>query len=91
MYIEQVPKHVAKQLLPGLKVGALVQTTRADYSEDSKTFTRKHLPAGSVGRVKKIYDFGPTNRDGSRFYCEIKFEGHPITSFYSEELVKVKV
>jgi len=90
MYIDQVPKHVPKKMLPGLKVGALVKNTRSDYSQEKNSFVSKPLPAGTVGRVKKIYDFGA--RGGPRrFYCSIKFEGHPITTFYTEELLKVRV
>lgn len=92
MYIPQIPKHIAKKLLPGLKSGALVKTLHADYSEERTNFETKPLPAGTVGRVKRIWDFGArAGRDGHRFYCDIKFEGHPITTFYSNELVKVKV
>jgi hypothetical protein len=91
MYIERVPKHVPKEMLPGLKVGALVKTRNPDESQ-GKDFTMKFLPAGSVGRVKKIFDFQARKRGGShRFYCSIKFEGHPITTFYTEELLKVRI
>ena len=90
MYIERVPRHVAKEMLPGLGVGALVKTRNPDESQ-GKNFEMKFLPAGSVGRVKKIFDFGPSNRHNARFYCSIKFEGHPITTFYTEELLKVKI
>jgi hypothetical protein len=92
MYIARIPKHVPKPLLPGLKVGGLVKTITADYSQAKNSFETKLLPAGSLGRVKKIWDFGAlAGRGGRRFYCEVKIEGHPITSFYSEELVKVRV
>jgi hypothetical protein len=92
MYIARIPKHVPKPLLPGLKVGGLVKTCFNDYSQGKDEFESKPLPAGSLGRVKKIWDFGPlAGRGGRRFYCEVKIEGHPITSFYSEELVKVRV
>ena len=92
MYIERVPKHVSKDELPGLKVGALVKTKRHD-SWEGKDFTTGIIPAGSLGRVKKIFDFGArAGRTGHRFYCTIKFEGKiPPTTFYTEELVKVKV
>jgi hypothetical protein len=90
MDIKQVPKHVPKTMLPGLKVDALVKTTRSDYSQSKGGFETKPLPAGTVGRVKKIFDFGARQR-GRRFLCDIKFEGHPITNFYTEELVKVKI
>jgi len=76
-------------MLPGLKVGALVKTRNPDESQ-GRDFTTKFLPAGTVGRVKKIYDFGKNSRR-SRFYCSIKFEGHPVTTFYAEELLKVRV
>lgn len=92
MFIARVPRHVSKDMLPGLKVGALIKTLRSDYSQAKNGFETKPLPAGTVGKVKKIFDFGPlAGRGGRRFYCEIKFEGHPITSFYTEELVKVKL
>ena len=92
MYIERIPKHVPKNQLPNLKVGALVKTTKSDYSQGKNSFETKPLPAGTVGRVKKIFDFGPlAGRGGRRFYCSIKFEGHPLTDFYAEELLKVRV
>lgn len=92
MNIKQVPKHVSKVMLPGLKVGALVKTRNPDQSQ-GKDFTMKFLPAGTVGRVKKIFDFGAKGGydGGHRFYCSIKFEGHPITTFYTEELLKVNI
>ena len=90
MYIKRIPKHVPKDMLPGLRVGGLVKTIKHDYSQGKNSFVSKPLPAGTVGRVKKIYDFGV--RGGPRrFYCSIKFEGHPLTDFYAEELVKVRV
>ncbi len=92
MYIEQVPKHAPKEMLPGLKVGALVKTTKGDYSQAKNSFETKPLPAGTVGRVRKIYDFRARRRGGShRFLCQIKFEGHPITTFYTEELARVRI
>jgi hypothetical protein len=92
MYIERIPKHVPKEMLPGLKMGTLVKTRLNDYSQENDSFESRPLPAGSVGRVKRIWDFGPlAGRGGRRFYCEVKFEGHPVTSFYSEELAKVRV
>lgn len=92
MYIERIPKHVPKAMLPGLKVGALIKTLHADYSQERGGFATKPIPAGSVGRVKKVWDFGArSGRGGHRFYCDIKFEGHPITGFYSGELIKVRV
>lgn len=94
MYIEQVPKHVAKDQLPGLKVGALVKTLLPDRWQNSKTAEMGSLPAGSLGRVKKIYDFGARgSKGGHRFYCTIKFEGKdiPPTTFYTEELVRVRL
>jgi len=90
MNIEQVPKHVPKNQLPGLKLGALIKTTKFDYSQSKNSFEKKPLPAGTVGRVKKIYDFGARS-GGRRFLCDIKFEGHPITNLYTEELLKVKL
>jgi hypothetical protein len=92
MNIERVPKNAGKQFLAGLKVGDLVQTTKDDYSQVKGSFETKVLPARSVGRVKSIYDFGfkgTSNR--SRFLVSCKFDKHPITNFYSEELVKVRV
>jgi hypothetical protein len=94
-YIEQVPKHVSKEHLPGLKVGDLVKTRHPDEWQ-GKDFTMGFLPAGSLGRVKKIYDFGPrrvgNDSSNARFYCTIKFEGKiPLTTFYTEELVKVRL
>lgn len=90
MNIEQVPKHAPKITLPGLKVGALVKTIKFDYSQSKNSFEKKPLPAGTVGRVKKIFDFGARS-GGRRFLCDIKFEGHPVTSFYTEELVRVRI
>jgi hypothetical protein len=92
MYIKQVPKHVVKALLPGLKVGDLVKT-KHDDSWEGKDFTYGILRAGSLGRVKKIFDFGAkAGRSGHRFYCSIKFEGKiPLTTFYTEELTKVRI
>jgi hypothetical protein len=79
-------------MLPGLKMGALVRTLHADYSQGKNSFETKPIPAGTVGRVKVIWDFGPRIRNyGHRFYCDIKFEGHPVTGFYAEELAKVRV
>jgi len=89
-YIDAVPKHVPKGQLPGLKISDLVQTTREDFSQVKGGFETKRLPAGTVGRVKKIYDFG--SRVGAqRFLIDIKFEGHPITNFYTSELIRVKI
>jgi hypothetical protein len=90
MYIEQIPKHAPKQMKPRLKVGDLVKTTQDDYSQEKGGFSTKRLPAGSIGRIKKIFAFGSRVKS-HRFLCDIKFEGHPITNFYSEELVKVRV
>ena len=89
MNLERVPKHVPKEMLPGLKVGALVKTRDPNVSQD-KNFALKNLPAGSVGRVKSIYDFGRYAKR-NRFLCYIKFYGHPITNFYTQELVKVRI
>ena len=89
-YIDAVPKSVPKGLMPGLKVGDLVQTTREDYSQKKGSFETKRLPAGSVGRVKKIFDFG-RNQEPNRFLLDIKFEGHPITNFYTAELIRIRV
>ena len=91
MYIKRIPKHVPKDMLPGLKVGDLIKTRTIDYSQDKNFETKLILPY-HVGRVKKIFDFGPlAGRGGRRFYCEIKFDELPITSFYAEELLKVRV
>lgn len=92
-YIEKVPKHAAKHQLPGLKVGDLVKTRKADYWQNEKTLSQGPLPAGSLGRIKKIFDFGAQADGSGRFYCSIKFEGKgiPLTTFYTEELLKVKV
>jgi ribosomal protein L31 len=89
MFIDKIPKHVGKQMLPNLKVGALIKTRNPDQSQ-GKDFTMKFLPAGTVGKIKKIFDFGSTQKS-HRFLCDIKFEGHPITNFYTEELIKVKL
>lgn len=89
-YIDVIPKHVPKGQMPGLKVNDLVQTTREDFSQVKGGFETKRLPAGTVGRVKKIFDFGP--RAGSnRFLLDIKFEGHPITNFYTAECIRVRI
>ena len=90
MNIDRIPKHAPKNQLPGLKLGALVKTTNPDFSQVKNGFETKPLPAGTVGRVKKIFDFGPRS-GGRRFLCDIKFEGHPITNFYTDELVRVKI
>jgi hypothetical protein len=90
MNIEQVPKHVPKNQLPGLKVGALVKTLRYDYSQAKNSFVTKPLPMGTVGRLKKVFDFGKRQKT-HRFLCEVKFEGHPITTFYTEELVRIRI
>jgi hypothetical protein len=103
--INEIPKHVGAEYLSGLKVGDLVTTKEADYTQEKNSFETKPLPAGSVGRVKKIFDFGaraekhgrvkrtgtPRSTNDARFLINIKVEGHPITMFYAEELRKVKV
>lgn len=88
--ITVVPKHVSKNMLPGLKVGGLVTNLKEDYSQAKGSFDTKRIPAGTVGKVKKIFDFGTTG-GGHRFLCDVKFEGHPLTNLYTEELQKVKL
>lgn len=90
MNVDQIPKHAPKDMNPRLKVGDLVKTTRSDYSQEEGGFATKFLPSGTVGRVKKIFDFG-SHQKSHRFLCDIKFDGHSITNFYSEELVKVRI
>lgn len=91
MYIERVPRHVRKALLPGLRVGALVKTKHADYSQ-GKDFSARPLPAGTTGKVWRIYDFGAAaGRGGHRFLCDVRFGGHPVTNFYTEELLRVRL
>lgn len=75
--------------LPGLKIGDLVQTLKLDFSQSKNGFLVKSLPAGSVGRVKRIFDFG--KQETQRFLICLKIEGHPLTDFYSQELKKVRV
>jgi hypothetical protein len=91
MDIKRIPRHVGKRHLAGLKVGDLVQTTKTDYSQARNSFDMKTLPAQSVGRVKRIFDFGRSREHGHRFLVYCKFYKHPITNFYAEELAKVRV
>lgn len=89
MKIESIPRSTPKQILPGLKVSDLVQTKTADYYQDKKWGSTKYLPANTVGRVKRIYDYGSHCKQ-HRFLVYIRIPGHPETNFWSEELMKVR-
>ncbi len=84
-----IPLGAPKGMLPGLKLKVLVQTKRPDFSQQSD-FTTKPIPAGTVGRVKRIFDFGSYIKE-HRFLVRVKFAGHPASDFYAEELTKVRV
>lgn len=88
--IKQIPRSVEAIFLPGLKVDDLVSTKKQDRSE--KDFVSKPIPAGAVGRVKEIHDMGGAGGgNDARFLIYVKFVGHPLTNFYTEEVNRVKV
>jgi hypothetical protein len=91
--LDHIPrsKKISRAMLPGLKVGDIVQTTKTDFSQVRGGFETRVLPNGSVGRVKKIFDFGPQEEDDARFLLDVKFDGHPVINFYSTELKRVRV
>ena len=88
MYLKHIPRSAPKQMLPGLKLSDLVQTITADYSQDKRDASTKYLPANTVGKVKKIYDYGSRCKD-HRFLIYLRIPGHPITNFWPEELKRV--
>ena len=89
MDLKLIPRSAPKDMLPGLKLQDLVQTRGKDFSQD-KCLATKTLERGMVGRVKRIYDMGRHCKQ-HRFLIYIRISGHPVTTFYSEELSKVKV
>jgi hypothetical protein len=84
-------RSIIKVMLPGLKIGDVVQTTKIDFSQVRGGFETRVLPNGSVGRVKRIFDFGPKSAPNGRFLVDVKFHGHPVVNFYSTELKRVRV
>ena len=88
MDLKYIPRSASKNMLPGLKLSDLVQLRNDDYSQD-KDFSTKHLSRGVVWRVKRIYDMGKHCKE-HRFLIYLRIPGHPVTNFYTEELVKVK-
>ena len=88
MDIRRIPRSVPKHMIPGLKLSDLVQLKQTDYSQ-GKDFSTKPLPSGTVGRVKRIYDMGKHCKE-HRFLVDLRIPGHPVTNFYTEELVRVK-
>lgn len=89
--IKQIPRTVAAIFLPGLKEDDLVKTKNQDYSQSKGGFETKPLPAGTVGRVKTIYDMTVRKDGDPRYLLYIKFVGHPIVNLYAEEVDRVKV
>ncbi len=89
MDLQQIPRSAPKNMLPGLKLNDLVQLRNNDYSQSKQDLSTKPLERGIVGRVKRIYDFGRHCKE-HRFLIYIRIPGHPVTNFYTEELVKVK-
>lgn len=91
--IKAIPrsKTISKTALPGLKVGDMVQTQRPDWIQPKGSFEHIIVPSGQVGRVKRIFDFGPKQRLSARFLIDVKFYGKPLCNFYSTELLKVRV
>jgi len=88
--IRAIPRSAPREMLPGLKLKALVQTKHPDYSQEKGGFATQPIPAGAVGRVRRIFDFG-SRLKSHRFLIYAKFAGHPETNFYAEELIKVRV
>jgi hypothetical protein len=87
---QSIPRSAPKQMLPGLKVSDLVQLRTADYSQDKRNASTKYMPANTVGKVKRIYDYGSHCKQ-HRFLIYLRIPGHPETNFWSEELTKVMV
>ena len=90
MSLKLIPRSAPKQMLPGLKVSDLVQLQYADYSQDKGDGSIKYLLPRTVGKVKRIYDYGSHCKE-HRFLIYLRIPGHPETNFWSEELTKVKV
>lgn len=90
MSLKHIPRSAPKQMLPGLKVSDLVQLQNADYSQDRRDISIKYLPANTVGKVKRIYDYGSHCKQ-HRFLIYLRIPGHPETNFWSEELTKIAV
>lgn len=90
MNLQSIPRSAPKQMLPGLKVSDLVQLRTADYSQDKRDCSTKYLPSNTVGKVKRIYDYGSHCKQ-HRFLVYLRIPGHPETNFWSEELTKVMV
>ena len=88
MSLKSIPNSALKQMLPGLKVLDLVQLRNADYSQDKRDGSTKYLPPNTVGKVKRIYDYG-SHRKEHRFLIYLRIPGHHETNFWSEELKKV--
>lgn len=63
---------------------------KADYSQDKRDGSIKYLQANTVGKVKRIYDYG-SHCKHHRFLIYLRIPGHPETNFWSEELTKVRV
>ncbi len=89
MDLKHIPRSAPKNMLPGLKLSGLVQLRNNDYSQD-KWWAIKTLERGTVGRVKRIYDYGKHFKE-HRFLIDVRIPGHPKTNFWSEELTKVAV
>ncbi len=90
MTIQSIPRHAPKQMLPGLKVSDLVQLRTADYSQDKRDGSTKYLSPNTVGKVKRMYNYGNHCKQ-HRFLIYLRIPGHPETNFWSEELIKVAV
>lgn len=90
MSLESIPRSAPKQMLPGLRVSDLVQLRNADYSQDKRDGSTKYIPHSTVGKVKRIYDYGSHCKQ-HRFLIYLRIPGHPETNFWSEELTKVAV
>lgn len=75
-------------MIPGLKLSDLVQLRHDDCSQ-GKDFATKPLGRGTVGRVTRIYDMGRHCKE-HRFLTYVRILDHPLTNFWSEELVKVR-
>ena len=90
MSIKLIPRSALKQMLPGLKVSDLVQLRNADYSQSKRDGSIKYLLPNTVGKVKRIYDYGSHCKE-HRFLIYLRIPGHPETNFWSEELTKIAV
>ncbi len=89
MDLQQIPRSAPKNMLPGLKLNDLVQLRNRDFSQSKQDLSTKPLEQGTVGRVRRIYDMGKHCKE-HRFLIDLRIPGHPVTNFYTEELVKVK-